>query len=92
MSNKPTTYTRNEPNKATLRRIIDALATMGDTWITGKDIAKAMGRKQLWNSDRGVLARLVADGTLESRVTQVPPTLVARIDYRVIGKLPGTTE
>ncbi len=93
MAKKTTsTYTRNEPNQETQRRIINALRAFGDGWYAGKDIAAAIGRKQLWNSDRGVLARLVAEGVLESRVTPVPPTLVGRYEYRVVGKLPDTTE
>ena len=92
MANKPVTYTRFNPNRATKKRVIDALASLGDGWHDGRAIAAAIGRNKLYPSDRGVLARLVADGTLETRTTPVLPTMATRYEYHVIGKLPGAAE
>ena len=92
MVHKPITYTRNEPSQTSHKRVIDALVSLGNGWHDSKAIAAAMSRKQLWTSDRGVLARLVADGTLETRTTPVLPTMATRYEYRVIGKLPGAAE
>lgn len=87
--NELTTYKDHEPQTATQQRVIAAFVELGGGWHTGKDIAAALGRKKLYPSDRGVLARLVADGVLELRHQPASATaLIERYEYRVVGQLP----
>ena len=92
MTTKMTLYTRHKPQLATKMRIVDAIKAFGDRPFSAPDIARQLGRNALYASDRTVLYRLVEDGILEQQLTQVQPTLVARYLYRVISKLPETTD
>ena len=91
MTTETTLYTKHKPQKATVKRIVNAIRTFEDRPFTAREIAVLFGHNTLYGSERTVIYQLVADGILEARLTQSKPTLVSQYVYKVIGKLPDVT-